>query len=388
MRLRVTCRDPFMRLLQTARLDSFWRAVLAMFSLFVIGVGGLCALQDWVSGATGGDAHLVQLLHDPVSIAFMGIFAPLFVGYSVRLHEQLTTMFEDLRESGAWAADDDDATRFVRTQTSFLRSKWPTAIAITIPLVCDWGRHVARFLGIVPGHDGEVQMWNGICSPSGVVTSVLFTVFFYSLAMVVMKSAVAALSLCRLFAEPSAPDIRFIPLHEDRCGGLSPIGNAVKTIGVLMLILGLSAAAYWTVWDFFPHLHPGMSETTRLAGQVAFVVAYLLGGYALVWTPLSAAHRHMAGARDRLAAGIARHGASVAEQLDAFFAGQGSTSGHDTKPSLTRLTKTLTALEAAQAYADRMPVWPVATREQVRMIGAVVAPLLIMSIETVVGELV
>jgi hypothetical protein len=271
---------------------------------------------------------------------------------------------ERLHATGAVKPSDDGDAAFVAYAQGVFRAR---ALTLLPPLV---GLSVAVFAAETFNLAGR-NTWNS--PPAGsplspaALASMVAPFFLYYLLSAYLLRLIAVFFVIRRFL---ATEVNLQPLHPDKCGGLSPLGQfslRITKAGVvvgLVCLLGIYSNVYRMGFELFAPVN------------VLIICAYVFGLAVAFFLPLLPARRAMQRAKSSQLQEISNRFQALLEHNMSVMRQDPQHAELD----LRRLEETQKLYDIANA----MPVYPFNFENVVRFSGSVLWPILFMGLERLI----
>lgn len=241
-------------------------------------------------------------------------------------------------------------------QTLFGRWWW-SAMSLTIAAGATSILLLPRYLARMKGQDS----WS-MADPLNLTLSLSWALInTYCVALLLIYCVLSVLRFSRLFTKFT---VYVQPLHPDRAGGLSPLGNFSLALSYIVTLIGLLLVTTPITRHFLEVGTIGFKWTPDiLVGLGVYVVAAPI----VFFAPLSVTHNAMQNAKDLLLLQIAQR--FEAEYISVQNALDGDISGLDNS------LKILKELHSLHEVTSEFPVWPFNSENMVRFATTLVSPI-------------
>ena len=342
--------DPLARFLtRTLRLSPF-----AFGLLVFVGDVLVDGWLGWHYDAFVTSSGVPGLLQDLTALVVDFVSNPVLCGVYLWTIDGANRMFRQLQESGV-VRSEEALVRVVKEAQKVFKSAVVFYVALAISLLLTISQ-VGAYVGWLPWK--TVGGYIDLNPAMSYFRAPFWALTFYALPYGAFNVALTIVTLRRLF---SHVDVQPVPLHPDRCGGLSSISQYSVNVAYVIGAFGLVISSA-TVYE--------LRQGTLLAAYpvLAGIAAYVVFAPLYFFWPLGTAHRAMRDAKDDELLQLARQFDAVYDQVKQGIADQGD--GY--KGAIKRLKQ----LKKLYAIADAFPVWPFDTRSLRRFFTVVTTPLI------------
>ncbi len=241
------------------------------------------------------------------------------------------------RPAGTTASDDGSLASFVAEMQLSFSNRWPTLGLLLLAAVAYFGIQLPSWQ--IRGATAT------IATPlSLVLSSVVSILDIYIVLRLLLCCSLGIYWFWQIFKRFK---VNVRPLHPDRAGGLSPLGNFALRLSYLMALHGVLLVLAPITRSFL------MSATFGFRFQPDILVGlgiYTLIAPAVFFAPLAVAHSSMRLAKERLLL-------QIDEKYEVVLGKIQKTLGDDVC-DLEADLKSLTELQSLHAVAKEFPVWP------------------------------
>jgi hypothetical protein len=343
--------DPFARFLrQVLRLSPLSFGLLVLFLNLVVDGWMAINYHIWVSPP---DSVYPGLLQDFTALVVDLGSIPIIAGLYLWSTEGATRLFTMLMKSGVFSPETVVSENVDKTRPAFQKKVVFYLIAAVSVLYAL--SQLAAYQHWVPW-----QSAGGYLSlkPDLAYYRTLFWLLnFYTFLFAIYNIVLTVIILRRLFRTRV---IRILPLHPDKCGGLTSISQYTLRIayGIASAGLVISGAVVFAL------------QTETLANSYPIIlgmVAYIIFAPVLFFWPLGTAHTAMSEAKDAQLLELAQRFDEIYQRLKDDY-----TNDADFEKDWKKLENTKKIYGIAQDF----PIWPFDTTSLQRFFAVVTAPLL------------
>jgi hypothetical protein len=340
---------------------------LLLFAVGAVANYGVLALLVYASKDSGSPQQLrIPLWKDPFGYFNWILVVPALYVLSTGFLIRLGTLVPDLRRSGVVDVNNARTRERCDRFKSRLDSPWIAVFAFVAA--------AAAAAIIARTHSYPLDHWSSIAAAK-VFLVAEGAVKAYIVATLAARVAVVVIFLRRVFRNPEhgRPDdagVTIEPLHPDRCGGLGVLGSMSIALSTTVAALALNmsnpliARAINGYGSFTP-----VSYLELLAYFTFIPAAFVL--------PLSAPHCYMKQAKETLLAGLSVN--FEAQQREVLVKVQSGAALKDED------VEGLLNVRSLYNLGMKMPVWPFDVQTLSRVVSAVVIPLGIAIVSSLIG---
>jgi hypothetical protein len=330
-----------------------------LFLLVYLGGNFGCAWLDGNAFPRPGLA--VPFLGDRVGLVVYGFLVPVGMFLAMRFYSQVESAFERIYAHGLILAPLAEYNAFLRQLHRRYNSPGLHWLGLVIGLaafgVLTWQNELA------PGR----QWLNLDAGVAGVAQAVLGLIAWYSAAVVVLKIAVTARALHRVFDWP----VNVQPLHPDGCGGFRLFTDIAVTIALFTAVLGLAVVLFVMAGAV---LHGAPASPRAVGITVALEALAPLAFFSFLYR----AHVAMREARERVLRRVHElfqvPFGELGQRLE-----QGELDGE--------VAEEIIRLNQLHDVIQRLPVWPTNTQILAQVLVSVAVPLGLLILQMVLQPL-
>jgi hypothetical protein len=355
--IRLAGNDPILREI----LERGPRRFGLVFSVILI-AGIVPLLRSWQDGNFVNPTLHLDAAHDFGYFNQFLLLLPFIVGFTRYYLKGLEPALRTLQERRVVKMSPADFDRFaLKANRVFANS-----LVTWVPYVA--GAAVVLFAYFAFVGAGE-NTWNSPprntpLTPVAWMTMLDIFLLYFTLGALVIRIGVIY-KIIRLFLS-QANEVVINPLHPDKCGGLSPLGDFSLRITLAGLLAGICVVVGVTT-NIYQHGHRFWS-----AANCIMVIGYVFGLSVVFFLPLLAARRGMLEAKQETLQKIGDHcNEEFRKAINGLNAGE--------NPKIENMEQ-IEHLNKLYAVADRMPVYPFNTENVVRFASSVVWPILLMGL--------
>lgn len=184
-------------------------------------------------------------------------------------------------------------------------------------------------------------------------------VFYWVLTVFVIRSMGIGLFLKDIVRRCN---VRLVPFHPDRCGGLRPIGNLGLRNQYMLAVLGVNIVLLWFIFSHYLHLNQTINWL-----MMAAAIAYCILGPLVFALPLLPFRNAMQNSRDELMGIVAKRIRSELKRIRGLLESDAAVTRED-EDLIERLQK-------VNSIVEQFPVWPFDARTRHKFFTAYLAPL-------------
>lgn len=264
---------------------------------------------------------------------------------------------------------------FVEEMRTLFGKWWWSAVSLAIAVG-------ATFILVLPQYLALSQSAATGADTLSLILSLLWMLIgLYCVVLLLVYSMLGIYWLRRLF---NSFTIHVRPLHPDRAGGLSPLGNFTLMLSYLIALIGIMLVItpiprnYLAVgtWRF-------RWTTELLVGLGIYVVAAPIVFFAPLWV----AHNTMEEAKDQLLLQIARRFEKEYSEIQKVL-DKDISSLEDRSKILENSSKILRELQALHDTTSKFPVWPFNVSNVTRFGTSYVSPIALAILIDLLGKLI
>lgn len=293
------------------------------------------------------------ILQDFMAITTDAVFMPIICGLFLWAPVGTTTVFQHLLDAKI-LIDINKFDRIIKDQHSLFANKTPF-ILITITSIAFGILQLGAYLNWLPWK--TVGGYIDAVPQAGFYRLPFWILMSYTLIFVAFYVGMTIATLRKLF---KSSEIRILPLHPDKCGGLGAISKYTTTISIGIGTVGLLISAATLYEVLFGSLEQAL--------PVVFgIVAYLLLAPVFFFFPLGTAHDSMRKAKDEELLGIAQKYHTAYDKLK---------SSSDYSKEYEKEFENLENLKKLYEVADAFPVWPFDIHNLRRFLTIITTPVL------------
>lgn len=339
--------DPLLKLLVRIKVPTILSGVA--YSVMFMSVRALAA---WRAGHLRTVGTTTGFLDDPAFYTNL-IAAAVIWAYYTWMPGGIVTVFKRLydnrvidgpTQTSKYKGEKAYASFIEEMQTLFGKWWWsaaPLAVSTSATLILVLPQYLAL---------GQSVAWT--TDTLSLILALLWTwAGTYCVLLLLIYSVLSIYWLRRLFNNFR---IRVRPLHPDRAGGLSPMGNFTLTLSYIIALIGIMLVITPITRNYVKVGTLQFRWTTEL---LVGLVAYVIAAPIVFFAPLSVAYNVMNEAKDQLLLQIARRFekeySRVQEVLD-----EDISSLEDSSKILENSSKILRELQALHDTTSKFPVWP------------------------------
>jgi hypothetical protein len=347
--------DPLLK-----RLVHIHAAPLFVGAVCSIGFMAVHGLVAWAGGTLRTQGDTTGFVDDPSTYTNL-VSGTIVFAYYLWLPRGIASLFGGLESNGVIGPPHSPSTRsyadyLARVGQSFGRGWW-SGIALAVTVISMLGLVLPAYLDL---RDDQSAWWTAD-DPSLVLSFVWTLINVYCVFFVFFYSVVTITWLVRVFRRFT---IEVRPLHPDRAGGLSPLGNFTLMLSYIITLVGLVLVVTPITRNYVAE---GSFEFRWTAELVLGLGAYIVVAPVVFFAPLSVAHSAMRDAKDRLLLQIARRFETEYGQVQAALAGELS--------GLEDSLKSLRELQDLHKTTSQFPVWPLNVQNLARFVTSFVSPI-------------
>lgn len=222
----------------------------------------------------------------------------------------------------------------------------------------------ATFILLLPGYLARMNRqdsWS-MADPLNLTLSLLWALInIYSVVLLFTHCVLSIYWFSRLFTNFT---VYVRPLHPDRAGGLSPLGNFSLALNYIVTLIGLMLVTTPITRHYLAH---GMFRFRWTSDILVGLGIYVMAAPIVFFAPLSVTHSAMKNAKGQLLLQIAQR--FEAEYINVQNALDDDISG------LESSLKILKELQSLHEVTSEFPVWPFNLENIVRFATSLVSPI-------------
>ena len=293
------------------------------------------------------------ILQDFMAITTDAVFMPIVCGLFLWAPGGTTTVFQHLLDAQI-LKNTDEYHQIINSQRSIYSNKW-AFIGISFASIVFGIFQLGAYFNWFPwktvgGYIDAVPQASYFRLP-------FWMIMFYTLAFVAFNVGVTIFTLRRLF---KSAEIRILPLHPDKCGGLGAISKYTTTISIGVGTVGLLISAA-TIYEVL------FGSLEKAIPVILGIIAYLILAPIFFFFPLGTAHDSMRKAKDEELLGIAQKYHLAYDNLK---------SSSEYSDAYEKEFKNLENIKMLYEVAEAFPVWPFDVHNLRRFLTIITTPVL------------